>query len=320
MMSSPVLSTDVARSVFVLVALLLSSCGGSDDNTTELQLSPDAIRQISVIDGNPLKLDISVTSGPRQDFILSSVESVSIDITGVNVDQQNSIEIVWSEILNGFDVEISQQNQSFLADGNTNINAPHQHTLFDYDGDGVSNFDERLAGTCVWSDDPDCTFDVPANEPVDTVTLNTFPEQLGINVLQNSQFDQGRAGWSSNAIDISTFGAEYCLSSSLITIFPENVALMTAQGLFLLEPGVRYTFSGDVRSDIPASPVMRVEEGAPSFTTVHQTTVEIGTEYRTVSTSFIAQDDHTVNVMFWFGDGRPNRFCVDNVVFVKGTL
>ena len=108
MISSAISSTDVVRSVFVLTALLLSSCGGSDDNTTELQLSPDAIRQISVIDGNPLKLDISVTSGPRQDFILSSVESVSIDITGVNVDQQNSIEIVWSEILNGFDVEISQ--------------------------------------------------------------------------------------------------------------------------------------------------------------------------------------------------------------------
>ena len=320
MMSSLNFSTRIARSIFGLITVLLSSCGGSESDTTEVQLSPDAIRQISVIDGNPLKLDISVNSGPRQEVILSSVESVSIDITGVNVDQQNSIEIVWSEILNGFDVEISQQNQNFLADGNTNINAPHQHTLYDYDGDGASNFDERLAGTCVWSDDPECTFDVPPNETVDTVTVNTFPEQPGINVLQNSQFDQGRAGWSSNAAGISTFGAEYCLSSSLITVLPENVALMSAQGLFLLEPGVRYTFSADVRADIPASPVMRVEEGSPSFATVHQTSVEVGTEYRTVSTSFIAQDDHTVNVMFWFGDGRPNRFCVDNVVFVKGAL
>ena len=320
MICSRITTAEISRGVFVFFAILLSACGGNESNTTELQLSPQSIRQISVLDGNPLTLGISVNSGPRQNFTLRSVESVSIDITGVNVDQQNNIEIVWSEILNGFDVEISQQSQNFLADGNTNINAPHQHTLFDYDGDGVSNFDERLAGTCVWSDDPDCTFDVPANEPVDTVTLNTFPAQPGINVLQNSQFDQGRAGWTSNAFDISTFGGEYCLSSLDSSVLPENASLLSAQGLFLLEPGERYTFEADVRAENPASPIMRVEEGPPSFARVHQASVEVGTEYRTVSTSFVAQANHTVNIAFWFGSGRANTYCVDNVVLVRGVL
>ena len=115
------LSTVVSRRVFLFLAILLSSCSASESDTTEVQLSPESIRQISVIDGNPLTLAISVNSGPRQNFTLRTVDSVSIDITGVNVDEQNSIEIIWSEVLNGFDVEISQQNQSFLADGNTNI-------------------------------------------------------------------------------------------------------------------------------------------------------------------------------------------------------
>ncbi len=320
MISSRIKTTDISRGLFVIIAILLSSCGGSEGNTTEVQLSPDSIRQISVLDGNPLTLGISVNSGPRQNFTLRSVESVSIDITGVNIDEQNSIVIVWSEILNGFDVEISQQNQSFLADGNTSIDAPHQHTQFDYDGDGVSNFDERIAGTCVWSDDPDCILDVPPSEPIDTVTVNTFPEEPGINVLQNARFNQGRAGWTSNAFDLSTFGAEYCLSSRDSSVLPENASLMTAQGLFQLEPGVRYTYSADIKADVPHTPIMRVEEGPPSFAAVHQTTVEIGTEYRTVSTSFIAQFNHTVNLTMWFGGGGANRFCVDNVVFVKGTL
>ena len=312
-------ATAVSGTVLLFFVIVLSSCGGNE--TTALKISPhSAIRQIHAVDGNPLKLGISVNSGRRQNIVLTSGDSVSIDITGVKTSETNEIDIVWSEILNGFDVEISQQNQQFFADGNTNIDAPHQHTQFDYDADGVSNFDERIADTCVWSNDPDCSFDVPPSEPIDTVTVNTFPEEPGINVLQNSQFNQGRAGWTSNAFDLSTFGAEYCLSSRDSSVLPENASLMTAQGLFLLEPGVRYTFSADVRADIPASPVMRVEEGPPSFATVHQTSVDIGTEYRTVSTSFVAQDDHTVNVMLWFGDGRPNRFCVDNVVFAKGTL
>ena len=313
-------AADLSRTGFVTVAILLSSCGGSETNTAEVQLSPESIRQISELNGNPLTLGISVNSGPRQNFTLRSVESVSIDITGVNIDEQNSIVIVWSEILNTFDVEISQQSQSFFADGNTNIDAPHQHTQFDYDGDGVSNFDERIAGTCVWSDDPDCILDVPPSDPIDTVTVNTFPEEPGINVLQNAQFNQGRDGWTSNAFDLSTFGAEYCLSSRDSSVLPENASLMTAQGLFQLEAGVRYTYAADVRADIPHTPIMRVEEGSLSFAGVHQETVEITTEYQTVSTSFIAQFNHTVNLTLWFGGGGANRFCVDNVIFAKGTL
>ena len=314
------LSTVVSRRVFLFLAILLSSCSASESDTTEVQLSPESIRQISVIDGNPLTLAISVNSGPRQNFTLRTVDSVSIDITGVNVDEQNSIEIIWSEVLNGFDVEISQQNQSFLADGNTNIDAPHQHTQYDYDSDGVSNFDERIAGTCVWSDDPDCIFDVPQTEPVDTVSINTFPAQPGINVVQNSKFNQGRAGWTSNAFDLSADGGEYCLSSLDSSVNPENASLTTAQGLFQLEPGVRYSFSADIRADIPHTIVLRAEEGPPSFAGVHQQSVEIGTEYRTVSTSFVPQLRRPAHITFWFGGSGANRFCVDNVVFVKGTL
>lgn len=139
--------------VLCLAIFILSSCGGEQAPVTNIELSEhQTIRQIRALDGNPLELTVSVNTGPDQNFTFSNEGSMSLDITGVRLNEQNDIQLVWVEILNGFDVEISTQQQQFFADGDTNIDAPHQHTQFDYDGDGISNFDERVAGTCVWSD------------------------------------------------------------------------------------------------------------------------------------------------------------------------
>lgn len=110
------------------------------------------------------------------------------------------------------------------------------------------------------------------------------------------------------------------MSSRDDSVLPENASLISAHGLFQLEAGVRYTFAADVRAEIPTSPFLRVQEDEPLFTEVHQVRVEVGTEYRTVSTSFVAQANHVVEIAFWFGEGRANTYCVDNVFFVKGTL
>ena len=228
-----------------LATTVLTSCGGGQDPLTTIKLAGhSSIRQISAIDGNPLRVGVSVNAGQEQVFTVISSDSASLDITGVNINAQNLIEITWYEILNGYDVEISTQQQQFVADGSTNIDASHQHTQFDYDGDGVSNYDERIAGTCVWLLEPDCALDVPATVIEESAvesafsnnSINNFPEQNGVNVIFNSDMSRGLDGWFMQELEqLTTSNAEICFSTLPSAVFPENASMGTLQGLFLLE-------------------------------------------------------------------------------------
>lgn len=86
-----------------------------------------------------MRVDINVNAGTTLTFFFNTAGSVrSANIVGVQNGERNFIQLKWSEILNGHPVEISQQSQNFIADGNTLVNAEHIHTQFDYDSDGRS--------------------------------------------------------------------------------------------------------------------------------------------------------------------------------------
>ena len=310
-----------------LASSTLHSCAAEQASVTNIQLSEhQTLRQLRAIDGNPLKLSVAVNSGPEQFFTFDNEGSLSLEIAGVRLNEQNQIQLVWFEMLNGFDVEISAQQQQFFADGNTNIDAPHQHTQFDYDGDGVSNFDERLAGTCVWFTEDDCSLDAPnsgslSDGSFDNDTIIRFPEQPGTNVLFNADLSQGLEGWFTHVLEqITASNGEICFSTVPESRLPENASLTSFQGLFLLEEGVRYTLAADMRADTPATPTLTLHGPEPNFREAHVATGAIDTTYRTVSTSFIAVAEQPVLVSLQFGTGTSNRYCVDNVVLVEGEL
>ena len=313
--------------VLCMASSTLLSCGAEQASVNSIQLSEhQTLRQLRAIDGNPLKLSVAVNSGPEQFFTFDNGGSMSLDITGVLLEEQNQIQLVWFEMLNGFDVEISVQEQQFFPDGNTNIDAPHQHTQFDYDGDGVSNFDERLAGTCVWFTEDDCSLDAPNSGSLsdgnfDLDTIIRFPDQAGTNVLFNSDLSQGLDGWFIHSLtNVTSSNGEICFSTVPDSRFPENASLSSFQGLFLLEAGVRYTLAANIRSDTTASAVLDLHGPEPNFINANSSRVDIGPTYRTVSTSFIAQAEQAVLVSLQFGDGTSKNYCVDNVVLVEGEL
>lgn len=157
------------RVVFLITAILAGGCDAQFEGTEKLvELgSPFKDRQIASIAENSLRADISINSGVIQSFVFppGNRDNISVSIQGISLDQSNSISITWVEILNGFDIELSTQQQSFIAAGAISIDERHDTDLFDYDMDGRSNFDERQNDGCVWFVNTECreegVLDVP---------------------------------------------------------------------------------------------------------------------------------------------------------------
>ena len=162
------------RTGCILIALAcigMMACSSSDGTprTNIVLAKPLAERQILAFENSTFRVEITVNNGLLQTFTVRPGDNtLTVDITGVRLNENNSINIKWTELLNGFDVEISDQSQTFFADGNTLVDAPHRIDQYDYDNDGSSNSEERADGTCVWSADEACLtsglLDVPESQ------------------------------------------------------------------------------------------------------------------------------------------------------------
>ena len=151
------------RKISRLLLVSLACCGvwscdsstGNPESTVILD-KPLAERRILAFENSILRADVVINDGPVQSFTILPQQDITVGVVGIRVGQTNTISVKWTEMLNGFDVELSDQNQTFIAQGNVQINNTHQTTQYDYDGDGADNAEERAAGTCVWSADESC--------------------------------------------------------------------------------------------------------------------------------------------------------------------
>jgi len=164
-------------------AFAAASCVSDEDpvRLVSVELSQlDTIRQVMAFGDNEVRVKINVNGGDTQVLTFSDLPSseVTTVLNGIRIGQQNEITLRWFEVLNGFEVELSDQRQSFVATGNTQLNSPHRYTRYDYDNDGISNYDERIAGTCVWSSASNCVRDIPSD-----------------NAIQNGDFSNGDTNW-----------------------------------------------------------------------------------------------------------------------------
>ena len=186
-----------------------------------------------------------------------------------------------------------------------------------YRNAGLSNYDERIRRTCVWSTGDICNPDVPAsgsnNQTNSPVVIPT-----GTNILSNGDFSSGDEYWASTGFDRTYDNREYCLGTKTESIHAEN-AVLNYQELVQLQSGQRYTLSADIGAEISARPTLAIE--AADFSRIHSDVVSVIANSRSVSTTFVARTDYdSAFITFQFGDGKINRYYVDNASLVKGSL
>jgi len=303
--------------LLTLSSLFLLSCGGgSSGKKIRLELlGPDADRQIQTSEASTKwRVDISVNFRAAQTFYFDSLETTqSVSVTGVQADQMNSISTTWFEVLHGYEVEISYQpTQNFFANEYTTLVANHEHTLFDYDNDGVSNLDERLAGTCVWSSGESCLDSGQKDVPTD-------------NVLIHGDFSDGVRGvdyWWSTSGQQEVINGEFCT-------FPADYSggggatILGFRKLLFLETNNRYTIEFDVRAQANANLSLSLNLPELGYRRIYSSSdIEVTTSSEKIVRSFNYRQDSQNGARLSIGTaGDPdNLFCFDDVKLIREPL
>jgi len=260
-----------------LSSLALYSCDSSTTKSMEVSLeTPLSQRQLAVFEESTLRADIVINGGPNQSFIFPPNDDFNIAITGIVLEQTNTISITWTELFNNHPIELSNQTQSFFASGLININAAHQSDQFDYDQDGSSNLEERASGTCVWSAGNACmldgVLDLPPGEPQAPVVVEEEPTVSGLtsfeeflntsnppppyefdfdnsrNILVNGTFDENIEDWYSNSVpNEHHFDGTYCMT---LPVGPNPIfeSIFAHSPFITLVRGKRYAIQIDAKA------------------------------------------------------------------------
>jgi len=275
----------------------LSSCTGEsgEKNTSMEFYKPDSIRQVLALENSELQVRIALNYGVFQDFIISGNGSTAtVMVSGVLPNEENFIHIRWSEILEGYPVELSVQTQRFIEQGGTLIDASHDHTQFDYDGDGASNLAERMAGTCVWSDTETCS----------------SPGQPTGNLLLNGDFSDGTQEWWPSSL--SGQNGELCFAIPRPTV---TSLQMGYSRRFRIEERSRYKISFDVRAQTNSSINVLLLLPESNGATLFEESVEVGNVYETNTIYFTNSNNGWDDVAFAFtvDTESENNYCLDNI-------
>jgi len=161
------------KAIFLYAALTLAGCGGSStpmqqqpeqqpeqQNQTmseaQVKLSveiPEKLRTIAAVNYTSMVAVVSFNSGATTDVIFSSAAPIEKEFGNIVLDQLNTYNIKWYETIDGVRLLLTEQDGSFTANSTgrfADLDASHNDTVFDWDNDGISNFNERLNGTCPW--------------------------------------------------------------------------------------------------------------------------------------------------------------------------
>ena len=316
------------------------SCDSSDTTMSTIALAqPLAQRQALALEDSTLRADVVINNGTVQSFTFRPQEDNLVTVGGIRLNENNNITVTWTEILNGFDVEISEQSQLFFASGNININAPHETDQYDYDSDGVANFDERVNGTCVWSADNECLqdgqLDIPTastpSPPVPPLVTATngrteveanainplqqlatpFDYNNADNIIENGDFSDGIGEWFTNESLLFDGGGEICATNPTM----DGIILNTLFAYRLLLPirETRYSFEFDMRADRDSAVVLTIA-GQSSF--LEQFFAVTQTAQPIVIPMVVSQDvnqSSSINFQALHHPTIPTTYCMDNI-------
>ena len=292
----------VKKLIFPLLLVTLSSCSGEDEKASIELFRPDALRQTLAYNPRNLFVEISVNNGTTQSFNVDASSSVPVvQISGVQPNQNNNISIKWIELVDFRKVMLSEQWQVFFADGNTIINAPHVFTIFDNDRDGISNYEERVAGTCVWDRNDVC------NTPP--------PDNISENKLVNGDFSEEVSQWFSGGLDPYTLAGEYCFTHIAGREY-WNSYIVHEPDVELME-NVEYVMSFDIKADVETFARVGINVDDISLRSIMFREVFVSTNYDRKHVWY-TPDGYWADVVFGFGfsEERYVRYCIDNVSLV----
>ncbi|MBX2885839.1 MAG: peptidoglycan-binding protein [Granulosicoccus sp.] len=155
--------------LFILLAPgMLIACSESSVQTQSHTIgklefaSPAKFRQMPRFDPDQLIAKVSINGAEAVTFFSNDQSNSELWAVPVNVnlDESNTIEISWIEIIDDRELLLSEQMDVFYASSQTlsaEISAEHISSgdpRFDVDSDSESNLDERLAGTDPFEADP----------------------------------------------------------------------------------------------------------------------------------------------------------------------
>ena len=310
------INTGIRWLLIAVASVSLLACDGKSNTNVSSVVLDITTRELLSINDSTLQVDIRVNGGQVQTFSVGPGEAEpAVAIAGVRIGESNSIEIKWSEILNGHQVELAIQNQTFVADGNHVIDSDHSSDQFDYDGDGKSNLDERYDGTCIWSADESCTpdTDIPVTSQVQTT--NEGPLQINLDnatVLIDSDFSNGRGLWFS-FLPVVANNMDFCVT------FPADVPnrwlFLSAADLFFDVPKARYALQFDIRASRGAS-VLSSFYHEPTNSAVFEESFSVSQSWETKNVSFEHFGDTFSGVTLGFNaltTDFETTYCFDNI-------
>lgn len=276
---------------------------GEEGVLVDLQ-TPGSDRQILATGDREWRVDINVNSGNSQTFYFGSVDSPLVSVTGIRPGESNFVAIKWTEIVNGIEVEISDQEDSFIADGNTRISTTHRHSQYDYDGDGTSNLNERSGGTCVWFPNEDCINPGQLDIPTD-------------NLLLNGDFSNGGEYWFSTGGEQRQVQDEFCAATPASAQFYWETNVGYTPRL-TLDANTSYRITFDVRADRNSKVYVVMAPANFEFNLVDEN-FDVSTTYAPISLLYESANSSYNDISFTFsiGDGTDNRFCFDNVKLIR---
>lgn len=313
-----------------IVSAVLFACEGTSNKTANLMLdNPIRDRQISSFDQSTLFVDITVNGGSIQTFFVPRGDSPAVGVAGILPQTTNTMDIRWYEELDGVEINLSTQTQSFFSGGDIIINAAHNSDQFDDDNDGVSNLQERINGTCVWDSTVDCSATQSDIGP-DVFITSAFA-QNGILVdesfvdgasraIVSDDFSSGIINWSSNDPIQQRSGA---MCVDFLGGGPTGVQDLLAYytgGLFSMDPGT-YVMQYDLRVDTRSMPLtIGITYNAPEFINIFDHYVQ-GTQQWT---TFTIQFENNVDIIddanmgiFALQSPFDTTYCIDNFLLVK---
>lgn len=302
----------------------LSACESSDYNETPAVSFTLPDRQILALNENRLLVEINVNNGTKQKvFIEPDQTTIDISVDGVRDNQNNTFDILWSEIYNEIAIEIALQSQEIFGRENIFIDAPHGTEGFDYDGDGVSNIDERLAGSCVWYTGNQCflggNLDLPTSPALSQglIADNSFDYDNANDMVVNGDFSRGIEGWQSEYASLEIVDTHLCTTLQAGPI-PTQYPVLSSK--IELEPG-NYMIEFDVKSTRQHA-TLNVSLYSPSLrqAVLYQFVKPLSIDWESRQVKFThtgVQDRVSLGFSGIINSAQTTTYCFDNIVFLK---
>jgi len=142
----------ISLTAIVLSAFSFTACdSGLPSDNQQLKLrAPERMHNARALQYSEIYAEVSINDSAMQtiEFTINSPKQVSV--TGVRLDENNTVLIDWFETFEGLPLLLARQQGDFFGDSETlSANADFTYDYnFDDDGDEITNITEREEGTC----------------------------------------------------------------------------------------------------------------------------------------------------------------------------